>query len=303
MSTGFLFPGQGSQRLGMLADVPLSYRERCQKATGYLLVETPENYQDTVFIQLALLIKAAYYVDELQQAGVTPDLVAGHSIGAFCAALACGSLTFEQAALLVYQRATYMKEAYPKGYGMAVVVGMTRKEAEELVDTTFDPLQPVYLSNENCPMQHTLSGSLVGLEQTLRQAKRYHPQKAQLLKVPVPSHCVLMDDTVTRFTAAMKTAVLRPPCCPYLKNTDGRLTDDVEEIRQDLLTNIAHPVQWNRMMDVASEIGMDLAIEFPPGNTLTKLIAAKFGKEGPIRTINLDQYGSDDAVFLYQKWR
>ncbi len=133
MSTGFLFPGQGSQKLGMLADIPEMYMERLENVTGYRLVDKEENYQDTVFIQLALLTKAVFYLDEMEKNGIQPDIAAGHSIGAFCAAVACRSLTFENAAELVYHRAVLMKEAYPSGYAMGVVVGVTRSEAEEIV--------------------------------------------------------------------------------------------------------------------------------------------------------------------------
>ncbi|EPH97705.1 malonate decarboxylase, epsilon subunit family protein [Enterococcus faecalis 13-SD-W-01] len=303
MSTGFLFPGQGSQKPGMLADVPISYIDRVENVTGYRLIDDEKNYQDTVFIQLALLTKAVFYLDEMEKNEILPDITAGHSIGAFCAAVACGSLTFENAAELVYHRAVLMKEAYPKDYAMGVVVGLTRSEAEKLVKETFTADEPVYLSNENCPMQHTLSGSISGLEKTLAEAKKRQAQTAKLLKVPVPSHCVLMKETVEKFKPYINTVRLTDARCLYLKNTDGRATQDAEEIRKDLLENIAYPVQWNQMMGLAKELGMDLTIEFPPGNTLTKLIHARFGADNGIRTINLDQHGVDDATFLYQKWR
>lgn len=303
MSTGFLFPGQGSQKLGMLSDVPIEYLDRVENVTGYRLIDNEQMLQDTVFIQLALLTKAVFYLDEMEKNHIFPEIVAGHSIGAFSAAVACGALTFETAAELVYHRAVLMKESYPSGYAMGVVVGLTRSEAEQLVKETFDPAYPVYLSNENCPMQHTLSGSISGLEKTLAEAKKRQAQTAKLLKVPVPSHCILMEDTVDRFTPYIQSAQISDAKYLYLKNTDARATKEAEEIRKDLLENIAHPVQWNQMMDLAKELGMDLTIEFPPGNTLTKLIHAKFGVEKDIRTINLDQHGIDDAAFLYQKWR
>ena len=304
MSTGFVYPGQGSQTSKMLEDVPASYFHRLEQATGFDLHPVSGDLkQDTVSIQLALLVKAAFYTDQMKASGVQPQLVAGHSIGAFSAALACESLSLENAASLVYHRATLMKEAYPTDYAMGVLVGVTRSEAEALVANTFDPAAPVYLSNENCPMQHTISGHIKGLRKTLAQAKDYHAQTAKLLAVPVPSHCVLMTEPVKRFAPFMNTVSLDVPICPYLKNTDGRMTMNPEEIRRDLLQNIAYPVQWNKIMDVAYEAGLDLALEFPPGNTLTKLIQAKFGENKAIRVINLDQHGLDDALFLYQKWR
>lgn len=303
MSTGFLFPGQGSQRLEMLKNVPKSYLKTVHDITGFDMKETEESYQDTVFIQLALLTIEIYYANEMKKNGIMPDFVAGHSIGAFSAAVACGSLSFENAASLVYHRATFMKQAYPINYAMGVIVGLDRSEVQRIVDETFDDKYPVYISNENCPMQHTISGHVKGLEKTLSVAGKNRAQVAKLIKVPVPSHCELMDETVTKFTPYVKEVKLVEPQCMYLKNIDGRKTYDAEEIRKDLLTNIAHPVQWSSMMDVAKEMGMDLTIELPPGNTLTNLIFAKFGKDKDVRTINLDQYGIDDSLFLYEKWR
>jgi malonate decarboxylase epsilon subunit len=303
MSTGFLFPGQGSQTREMLQHIPDDYFTRLEQATGYQLQKDGDMKNDTVYIQLALLVTAAYSVDQIKNEGIQPDLVAGHSIGAFCAALASECLTFEDTANLVYQRATLMKEAYPNDYAMGVIVGLTRSEAEQAVARSFDKNFPVYLSNENCPMQHTVSGHVKGLEKNLALAKTYHAQTAKLLAVPVPSHCELMDETVAKFESHMRSITINSPICPYVKNIDGRLTTDPAEIRKDLLQNIAFPVQWNKMMDVIKEMGTDIVLEFPPGNTLTKLIHAKFGENKEIRTINLDQHGIDDAVFLYQKWR
>ncbi len=196
-----------------------------------------------------------------------------------------------------------MKEAYPADYAMGVIVGLTRSEAEKVVAESFDINFPVYLSNENCPMQHTLSGHIKGLQQALDHAKTYHAQTAKLLAVPVPSHCELMDETVKSLSPSCRTSRSIRQLVLMSKNIDGRLTTDPAEIRKDLLQNIAHPVQWNKMMDVIKEMGTDIALEFPPGNTLTKLIHAKFGENKVIRTINLDQHGIDDAIFLYQKWR
>ncbi|MFK4567934.1 acyltransferase domain-containing protein [Enterococcus sp. UD-01] len=301
MSNGFLFPGQGSQKLNMLQDVPQSYLDKCEAVTGISLIETEDCYRDTVFIQLALIIKAAFYIDEMNRRGIRPDLVAGHSIGAFAAALACETLTLEEVLLLVHRRAEFMKQAYPQGYAMGVIVGLTRSEVEKLVEQTFDESYPVYLSNENCPIQHTISGSIPGLEKTLAEAKKSQANTAKLIRVPVPSHCKLMDDTVEKLAPYMDQVTFKTPQCTYLKNIDGRSTTEINEIKLDLLTNIARPVQWNRMMDVSKELGMTIGIEFPPGNTLTKLFQAKFGEA--IRTINLDQHGIEDTVFLYNKWR
>ncbi|MEI5990824.1 hypothetical protein A5881_002329 [Enterococcus termitis] len=301
MSNGFLFPGQGSQRLGMLKEVPQAYLDKCREVTGMALIETEVAYQDTVFIQLALIVKAAYFIDEMAKNKIQPELVAGHSIGAFAAALACKTVTFEEVLSVVYHRACLMKEAYPEGFGMGVISGLTRTEVTKLVEETFDEAQPVYISNENCPLQQTISGSLQGMQHTLNQAKKQQAQTAKLLKVPVPSHCQLMDETVEKFTPYINELHFKAPDCLYLKNIDGRSTDNITEIKQDLLTNIAHPVQWNQMMDVSKELGMTLGIEFPPGNTLTKLYQNKFGEE--IRTINLEQHGIEDTVFLYEKWR
>lgn len=194
-----------------------------------------------------------------------------------------------------------MKNAYPNGFGMGVIVGLTRSEVIDLVKETFEENQPVYVSNENSPLQQTISGNLHGIEKTLIQAKRYQVQTAKLIRVPVPSHCLLMEETVERLIPYMEKVDFKSPNALYMKNTDGRSTRNGQDIKQDLLTNIAHPVQWNRIMDVSKELGTKIAIEFPPGDTLTKLFKGKFSEE--IRTINLELHGIEDTAYLYHKWR
>lgn len=299
MSTIFLFPGQGSQHVGMLEKVPKQYLTTCEQVTKIALVESETNYSDTVIIQLALFVVAAATVDELAKKQIIPNLVAGHSIGAFSAAYACGALSYEDGLYLVLKRAQAMKASYPTGYGMGVIGGLTRLEVERLFQ---EPIEyPVYLSNMNSSLQHTVSGDLRGIDIVLERAKKAQARLAKYLKVPVPSHCALMDKVVTTLTPLFEGITIQQPFCPYLQNVTGRATNDPEQIRQDLLQNIAHPVQWDQMMRVTKELGATMTIESPPGHTLTRLYQEAFGDA--LHYIAVADHGIADSIFLYEKWR
>lgn len=302
MKPTFLFPGQGGQRMGMLKDVPQEYLDLCEKTTGYSLVESEDAYRDTVFIQLAILLKDVVALDRLKAEGIEPGVVAGHSIGAFTAAVAAGALDLENALSLVFHRATLMKQAYPSDYAMGVIIGLTRSEVQKIVDTTFQKEYPVYLSNENSELQQALSGHIKGLEATLAVARQSGAQNAKLILVPVPSHSPLMKATVDQFRPFVNEAPIHAPNCWYIKNFDGRGTKDAAEIRKDLLLNLEYPVLWNDMMDVIKELGTKIALEFPPGHTLSRLLQGKFSEEA-IRLISIDDHGLEDSLFLYEKWK
>lgn len=299
MNCTFVFPGQGSQYVGMLQDVDQEYLVECQRVTGIKLTDSSVDYQDTIKTQLALIVKATWAIDQLKQQGVQPNMVAGHSIGAFAAAYAAEVLTFTDVLTLVYRRAYLMQQLYPHDYGMGVVVGLTRAELSPLITQLQQQGAQVYLSNANAPLQQTISGRISDIEAVFTAVKTSAVQKAKLLNVAVPSHCQLMTPMVAELTAVADQLVFKAPICPYICNIDGRNTCDIDQIKLDLTTNIIHPVLWDEMLDVAFELGMSTVLEFPPGTTLTKLIQTKFNDA--CKVINFDHYGIDDAVFILNK--
>lgn len=300
MNTLWMFPGQGSQRQGMLSTTALSLRKQVTELTGIKLEDTDQGYMDSVQIQLSILILQLSQVDEMKATGWQPNLVAGHSLGVFAAAYAAGVIKTTDAIKIVALRAKEMQNAYPKGYGMGVIVGLLRNEVAAIVDSEFDEKEPVYVSNQNSQLQVTISGNIAGIKQILEKAKQQGAQKAKLLRVPVPSHSPLMRGVAKELTDALGKIQLQKPTCIYLADYNGHATRSVEEVAYDLGNNLAYPVYWDVMMDVAKEYLMDSAVEFSPGHVMTGLLKTKLPD---MRTISMADMGLDDAKFLLTKWQ
>ncbi|MFC6176562.1 ACP S-malonyltransferase [Companilactobacillus huachuanensis] len=298
MRTLWIFPGQGGQSSGMLDNVPQDLKTKVKDLTGVELTDDEEAYKDSIKIQLGILILQLYNIRQLQSIDERPDVVAGHSLGVFGAAVAAGVLTEEDAIKIVFLRATKMKEAYPVGYGMGAIVGLTRKEVTVLVERVMAP--DVYVSNQNSELQTALSGSLDGIKKVLALAKDNGAQKTLILKVPNPSHSPLMQSAADALQEAFKTVELKRPNCTYLTNYNGHAVHTVDEVKKDMINNLIYPVYWDTMMNVASELGIDTTIEVMPGHAFTKLIHTKLPD---LRNITMSEMGIDDTEFLLKKWR
>src|ERR671910_913218 len=199
MSVAFLFPGQGSQRPGMLHDLPdhPATRDMILRAVGVLSrdvldLDTPEALGSTIAAQLGLLIVGATTARILVEEGCEPDFVAGHSVGAFAAAVAAGALAYPDALCLVELRARTMLEAYPHGYGMGVVVGLDERTVSRLAAESATPKDPLHAANVNAPLQVGVSGADSALERVLGLAREHGARSARRLAVPTPSHTPLM---------------------------------------------------------------------------------------------------------------
>ncbi len=297
-SSIWLYPGQGSQNLAMLEPVETRYFEMVAEITGRDYRLTPPNYHHTIDIQLALLITQMSGTKALKSAGLQPDFVAGHSLGAFSAAACTGVLSEEDAIALVYQRSSLMESLYPTGYGMGVIVGLTRREVAKIVEACFTSEAPIYVSNQNEELQLTISGAWVGIDQVIQVAKEQGASMAKRLAVPTPSHSILMQPVADQLRLLAKDMNFAPPQIPYLSNCTGRLLTEKAEIVEDLIQNVVHPVQWLDMMQVAIENRMKHFIELPPGSTLTNLVKRSYPNA---LTYCVDQYGVDDTVFLFNK--
>ncbi|WP_334330253.1 ACP S-malonyltransferase [Companilactobacillus sp. HBUAS59699] len=298
MRTLWIFPGQGGQRPGMLNDLPQDLKHKVKDLTGIELTDDEVTYKDSIQIQLSILALQLYNIRQLQEIDEQPDVVAGHSLGVFGAAVAAGVLSEEDAIKIVFLRSTKMKEAYPVGYGMGAIVGLTRKEVTTLVKQVNVP--DVYVSNQNSELQTALSGSLEGINKVLDLARENGAQKALILKVPNPSHSPLMQSAADALQEAFAQVKLQRPNCTYLTNYNGHAVHTVDEVKKDMINNLIYPVYWDTMMSVASELGIDTAIEVMPGHAFTKLIHTKFPD---LRNITMSEMGIDDTEFLLKKWR
>ncbi|WP_334332379.1 ACP S-malonyltransferase [Companilactobacillus sp. HBUAS59544] len=283
----------------MLKNVPPEMIQRVKDLTGIELRDRDVDYRDSIQIQLAILILQLYNVRQLKKIQV-PDVVAGHSLGIFAAAVASGVISEDDAIKIVYLRSQKMQESYPVGYGMGAIVGLTRKEVTALVDQVNTETEPVFTSNQNSELQTVVSGSIAGIKKVLDLAKENSAQKTVLLKVPVPSHSPLMQSVADVLEKALSEVELKNPQCTYLANFNGHAVRKVDGVKYDMINNLTHPVYWETMMDVASELGVDTTIELMPGSTFTKLVKSKFPD---FRTITMNSMNLDDIEFLLEKWK
>ncbi|MHA6530137.1 ACP S-malonyltransferase [Paenibacillus sp. BAC0078] len=283
----------------MLQDIP----EYVKKATSVLGTEPRDDTEaldSTVWIQTALFVKEVAAARCLIERGITPQFVAGHSIGAFPAAVIAGVLSFEDALRIVWRRANLMETAYTRGYGMGVIIGLTKDEVGQAVARSHTLEAPVYLSNMNADQQIAVSGSLAGISLAFKHAKELGAAKTILLKVPIPSHSPLMLSISQELLELISAVPLQDAKIPYLSNHTGRMIRAQEKIAEDLALNVAYPVRWMDMASVCVEAGAGCFVEMPPGNTLSRLVKQA---HPDTRQIAVDEVGPEAAQYLIRKWK
>ncbi|WP_225366794.1 ACP S-malonyltransferase [Lactiplantibacillus pentosus] len=296
----WIFPGQGGQRAGMLTHVPGPLRQHVEQLLGLKLLDTAQGYQDSVQLQVSITLLQVNQVDQLIAAGERPSLVAGHSLGVFTAAYAVGSLTRDDCFRLVKRRAELMQTAYPHGYGMGVIVGLTRTAVTTLVEQVHTATHPVYVSNQNASDQTAIAGELIAIDQVLTLAKQAGAAKALRLKVPVPSHSPLMAAVAEQLASAAQATPIQRPTGVYLANYSGHAARQAAKVRQDLVSNLVHPVYFEAMCQVALNYQPDAILNFAPGSPFRHVLQQDFGD---LRQIDLNQTSLDDAQYLLNKWK
>lgn len=299
MNIVFSFPGQGTQVTGMLKDVQ-ECAEQAAAILGRPLLDDSESLQSTVGIQLALFVKETAIAKQLVKRGILPQFVAGHSIGAFAAAVIADVISFEDGLRLVARRAQLMEDAYPEGYGMGIILGLTKSEVQQAVDEAHSPSVPVYLSNLNAEQQIAVSGSLEGINNAFKYATKLGAAKTILMKVPIPSHSPLMKGVSQDLTKLISTFSLKDAQIPYLANHTGRMIKAKDKIAEDLALNVTYPVRWLDMSTVCVEAGADCFIEMPPGRTLSNLVKQAHPNT---RQISVCEVGVEATHYLITKWK
>lgn len=281
MNIAFLFPGQGSQKTGMLhqliADpiVDETFREMSEAlAVDVLTLDSEAALRSTVAAQLALLAAGVASARTLIARNICPIAVAGLSIGAFGAAVIAGSISLRDAAYLVQFRATRMEMLYAQGYGLAVLVGYTEQQANRLVAAITTPSHPIFVGNINAPRQIVLAGSIDALQQAIAAALRHGASRAELLPVSVPSHCPLLADVADALRERLSGINISNPRFLYISNVSARSIHTAAGVAADLADNIAHSVRWHEATTVLKELGAGLFLEMPPGHVLTDLARA-----------------------------
>jgi malonate decarboxylase epsilon subunit len=285
MSVLFTFPGQGSQKCGMLHALPDHVEtartiEEASDTLGYDVrsLDEADSLRSTVAVQLCLLVAGVAQARLFSSTGREPDMVAGLSIGAYPAAVSVGALRFADAVRLVALRGQLMERTYPGGYGMTAIVGLKQRSLEPLIAQVDSAAMPVFLANINAETQMVVAGSDGAMRELATLAVERGAQRCERLNVPVPSHCALLDEPAAALAKAFEEVTLYAPRAVYLSSSAARPLFDGPLIAADLAGNMARQVRWFDTMRLAWERGARLAIEMPPGNVLTRLSSATFNE-------------------------
>jgi [acyl-carrier-protein] S-malonyltransferase len=280
----FLFPGQGSQTVGMGQALALSNEsvsstfkkadEVLGESLSSLIFEGPqEKLTLTTNAQPALLTTSIAILNYFNQFGIKPDYTAGHSLGEYSALVASGALTFEDAVFAVRKRGEYMEEAVPNGEGtMAAVLGMDREKLMDVTETVTAGGNPVQLANLNCPGQIVISGSQKGVEEASVKAKEAGAKRVIPLDVSGPFHSSLMKPAAERFEAVLEDISVKDAGIPVIGNVTAEPMTEADEIKKRLIEQLYSPVLWEDSVGKMLELGVDTFIEIGPGKVLSGLV-------------------------------
>ncbi|SFN39059.1 malonate decarboxylase epsilon subunit [Izhakiella capsodis] len=290
----FTFPGQGSQRPGMLQNLPdgdnIRAEVRAVLGDEVETLDTKAALCHTRAVQLSLLITGVAWARALMARCLMPDIVSGLSIGAYPAAVVAGALNFADALQLVALRGELMERAYPHGYGLTAIVGLTRDRLVPLMQGS-----KTWLANLNAETQIVIAGSDEEMAKVAHKALAAGACKAQRLAVSVPSHCSLLDKPAAALAQAFSAITLSRPRCALLSGSSGRVLWEPQKIADDLAFNMARTVQWQDAVIAANQRDARLAIEMPPGGILTCL-TRQAGWVG--ESVSLESSGIDVACHL-----
>ena len=283
MSLAFVFPGQGSQSVGMMSSLAAVHpvvRETFDAASGVLGYDLWTLAQQGPAEQLALteitqpvmlVAGVATYRAWRAAGGATPDWVAGHSLGEFTALVAAGTLAFEDAVDLVRVRGELMRDAMPGGQGgMAAVLGLD-DAAMEAVCASAAQGEVVEAVNFNAPGQVVIAGHKTALARAIEGAKAQGAKRALPLPISVPCHSSLMRPAAERLRERLARSTLAAPQCRFLSSVDATEYRDPEAIRDLLYRQLASPVRWVAAVQALVGLGATRFVECGPGKVLAGL--------------------------------
>lgn len=293
----FVFPGQGSQTVGMGKDfyesdqTVQSIFQEADSTLGFSLTDLilngpQEELTLTANTQPALLTVSFALYQAVVKAGITPDYTAGHSLGEYSALTASGAMTFKEAVHTVRKRGEYMEEAVPNGIGtMSAVLGMDQAQLEELTADITREGNTVQLANINCPGQIVISGTTEGVQLAAVKAKENGAKRAIPLNVSGPFHSILMEPAAAKLAETLSSIEVKQAITPVISNVTAQPVTQPEEIKEKLIEQLISPVRWEESIRTLLDLGVDTFIEIGPGKVLSGLIK-KIDRSVSIYSVN-----------------
>jgi [acyl-carrier-protein] S-malonyltransferase len=279
----FIFPGQGSQAVGMLSDfadnevVQNTFKE-ASDALGYdlwaLISEGPaEKLNQTHHTQPALLTSSvALWRLWHEQSDVTPSIVAGHSLGEYSALVCAGVISLADGVRLVEKRGQFMQASVPEGTGaMYAIIGLADDKIIEACEQAAQG-QVVSAVNFNSPGQVVIAGNKEAVERAGVLCKEAGAKRALPLPVSVPSHCALMKDAADKLAAELEQIAFSEPTVPVVNNVDVAIESDAAAIKEALIKQLYSPVRWTETVEYFAANGIEKAVEVGPGKVLQGLV-------------------------------
>lgn len=279
----FIFPGQGSQQLGMLSELAERYAvvrstfEEASTALGYdlwhLVQEGPTEELNRTDITQPAILAASVAVwrvwKELE--GARPAWLAGHSLGEYSALVCSGAMSFADGVRLVRTRGEFMQQAVPSGQGaMAAILGLDADKIEEACASAAQG-EIVSAVNYNAPGQIVIAGNVAAVERAILACQQAGARKAMPLPVSVPSHCELMRPAAEKLADELNLIQLTKPRVPVVQNVHAAPETEVAAIRDNLVAQLYRPVRWIASIEFMAEQGVDTYVECGPGKVLVGL--------------------------------
>ena len=299
-----IFPGQGSQSVGMMQKLYQSsttIQNIYEQASAFLgydlwkLTSSDDNdkLSSTIYTQPAMLVAGIaswnHYIDNFD---IKPSYMAGHSLGEYTALVCSGAIDFKDALSIVKIRAELMQNAVPDGEGaMAAIIGLEDKKVIELCDRYKDN-NIVDAVNFNAPGQVVIAGEKKGIEKILENAKDFGAKRALLLNISVPSHCSLMDSVASELREKLNSIKINEPKIPVLNNIEASVYKNSLHILDGLSNQVRKPVKWTQIIQFLIKQNINNYIEFGPGGVLTGL------NKRIDRSIQSIKYDSPDSMKL-----
>ena len=287
MTAGFIYPGQGSQTPGMLSDLPdvMAVHRTLAEAdqlldNGVTELDSPHSLATTVGAQLALLVCGVAATRALADQGAVPGVVAGHSIGAFPAAVAAGALEFAEAITAVTHRARRMAELFPHGYGMLAVSGLGEVQVKKLAEQATNPSEPAWLANVNSIDQMVLTGTDAALDRVAELAPAAGAHRVQRLKVVTPSHAPILGPVSDELRAVLAEIPERNLVATYVSISRARPARTSSDVLDDLAQSVSRTVRWRDAFGVIVELGTTFVLQLPPGRVLVGLAKSDLAATG-----------------------